>query len=108
MTNLESVKSNLRKLKSDLIKIRLEIGERCYVELYSLDKNEYISYSEFGKMLYNLFDMPKMWPRIGESVRDLNGNTYIIEDILTYTDSSKFIKCFYIRKKENIQQIVKI
>lgn len=87
---------------------RLNYAQQKYVEFYSVDSDEMMPYQDFGAMLHNVFEIPEMWPRIGESVRDTNGNIYVVDDILTYSENGMYIKRFSIRKKTEQQTIVQL
>lgn len=107
------VMSNIDKTILSMTMIRmygtkLEYGSNKHVEFYSCDTNEIMLYQTFGKMLRNLFELPEMWPRIGESVRDVNGKIYVVEDILTYMEDAKYVKRFYLRKKSEQKTIVDV
>ena len=87
---------------------RLNYGSNKHIEFYSCDTNEMMLYQNFGKMLLNLFNIPEMWPRIGESVRDVNSKIYVVEDILTYMEDAKYVKRFYLREKNKQKTIVDV
>ena len=103
-------KSELKKMLGDFRNFehnRVNIGENRYVE-FSDEEGKCISYSSFGSYIHNLFSDITWWPRIGESVKSLDGDIFEVKDVLTYRSDAKDIKRFYLKKKTERKTITNV